>query len=85
VKASTSSSQMRNTKETDGRLRCRDAPPRSQRGLPLATLDLASMAPRSVGPLLNLEREDGSRFPSLLDPSPFCMWALVVSFSPSWT
>jgi hypothetical protein len=24
-------------------------------------------------------------FPSLLDPSPFCMWALVVSFSPSWT
>jgi hypothetical protein len=23
--------------------------------------------------------------PSLLDPSPFCMWALVVSFSPSWT
>jgi hypothetical protein len=25
------------------------------------------------------------RFPSLLYPSPFCMWALVVSFSPSWT
>jgi hypothetical protein len=25
------------------------------------------------------------RFLSLLDPSPFCMWALVVSFSPSWT
>jgi hypothetical protein len=25
------------------------------------------------------------RFPSLLDPSPFSMWALVVSFSPSWT
>jgi hypothetical protein len=25
------------------------------------------------------------RFSSLLDPSPFCMWALVVSFSPSWT
>jgi hypothetical protein len=25
------------------------------------------------------------RFPSLLDLSPFCMWALVVSFSPSWT
>jgi hypothetical protein len=25
------------------------------------------------------------RFPSLLDPSPFCMWALVVNFSPSWT
>jgi hypothetical protein len=25
------------------------------------------------------------RFPSLLDPSPFCMWALVVGFSPSWT
>jgi hypothetical protein len=25
------------------------------------------------------------RFPSLLDPSPFCMWALVISFSPSWT
>jgi hypothetical protein len=25
------------------------------------------------------------RFPSLLDPSPFCMWVLVVSFSPSWT
>jgi hypothetical protein len=25
------------------------------------------------------------RFPSLLDPSPFYMWALVVSFSPSWT
>jgi hypothetical protein len=25
------------------------------------------------------------RFPSLLDPFPFCMWALVVSFSPSWT
>jgi hypothetical protein len=25
------------------------------------------------------------RFPSLLDPSPFCMWALVVSFSSSWT
>jgi hypothetical protein len=24
-------------------------------------------------------------FPSLLDPSPLCMWALVVSFSPSWT
>jgi hypothetical protein len=24
-------------------------------------------------------------FPSLLDPSPFCMWALAVSFSPSWT
>jgi hypothetical protein len=24
-------------------------------------------------------------FPSLLDPFPFCMWALVVSFSPSWT
>jgi hypothetical protein len=24
------------------------------------------------------------QFPSLLDPSPFCMWALVVSFSPSW-
>jgi hypothetical protein len=24
------------------------------------------------------------RFPSLLDPSPFCMWALVVSFTPSW-
>jgi hypothetical protein len=24
-------------------------------------------------------------FPSLLDPSPFCMWALVVSFSLSWT
>jgi hypothetical protein len=25
------------------------------------------------------------QFPSLLDPSPFCMWALVVSFSLSWT
>jgi hypothetical protein len=25
------------------------------------------------------------RFSSLLDPSLFCMWALVVSFSPSWT
>jgi hypothetical protein len=25
------------------------------------------------------------RFPILLDPSPFCMWALVVSFTPSWT
>jgi hypothetical protein len=25
------------------------------------------------------------RFPGLLDPSPFFMWALVVSFSPSWT
>jgi hypothetical protein len=25
------------------------------------------------------------RFPSLLDPSPFCMRALVVSFFPSWT
>jgi hypothetical protein len=24
------------------------------------------------------------RFPSLLDPSPFCMWALVVSFPPNW-
>jgi hypothetical protein len=24
------------------------------------------------------------RFPSLLDPPPFCMWALVVSFSSSW-
>jgi hypothetical protein len=24
-------------------------------------------------------------FPSLLDPSPFCMWTLVVSFSPNWT
>jgi hypothetical protein len=24
------------------------------------------------------------RFPSLLDPSPFYMWALVVSFSPNW-
>jgi hypothetical protein len=24
------------------------------------------------------------RFSSLLDPSPFCMWALVVSFSQSW-
>jgi hypothetical protein len=24
-------------------------------------------------------------FPSLLDPPPLCMWALVVSFSPSWT
>jgi hypothetical protein len=24
------------------------------------------------------------RFLSLLDPSPFCMWDLVVSFSPSW-
>jgi hypothetical protein len=24
------------------------------------------------------------RFPSLLDHSPFCMWALVVSCSPSW-
>jgi hypothetical protein len=23
--------------------------------------------------------------PSLLDPSPFCMWVLIVSFSPSWT
>jgi hypothetical protein len=26
-----------------------------------------------------------SHFPGLLDPSPFCMWALIVSFSPSWT
>jgi hypothetical protein len=25
------------------------------------------------------------RFPSLLDPSPSCMWAIVVSFSLSWT
>jgi hypothetical protein len=25
------------------------------------------------------------RFSSLLDPSPFCIWARVVSFSPSWT
>jgi hypothetical protein len=25
------------------------------------------------------------RFPSILDHSLFCMWALVVSFSPSWT
>jgi hypothetical protein len=25
------------------------------------------------------------RFPNLLGPSPFCMWALVVSFSSSWT
>jgi hypothetical protein len=25
------------------------------------------------------------QFPSRLDLSPFCMWALVVSFSPSWT
>jgi hypothetical protein len=25
------------------------------------------------------------RFPSLLNPSSFCMWALVISFSPSWT
>jgi hypothetical protein len=25
------------------------------------------------------------RFPSLLDPFPFCMWTLVVSFSPTWT
>jgi hypothetical protein len=25
------------------------------------------------------------RFPGLLDPSPFCMWALVVSLSLSWT
>jgi hypothetical protein len=25
------------------------------------------------------------RFTSLLDPSPFCMWAIVVNFSPSWT
>jgi hypothetical protein len=25
------------------------------------------------------------RFPSLLKPSPFCIWALVISFSPSWT
>jgi hypothetical protein len=25
------------------------------------------------------------RFPGLLDPSPFCMWAFVVSFSLSWT
>jgi hypothetical protein len=24
-------------------------------------------------------------FPRLLDPLPFCMWALVVGFSPNWT
>jgi hypothetical protein len=23
-------------------------------------------------------------FPSLLDPSPLCMWALIASFSPNW-
>jgi hypothetical protein len=64
-------------------------------------LQIAREAPRSKGGRLGLETCWADRpgpisaqfvasfarccFPSLLDPSPFCMWALVVSFSPNWT
>jgi hypothetical protein len=60
-------------------------------------LQIAREAPRSKGGRLGLETCWDDRpgpisaqfvasftrccFPSLLDPSPFCMWALVVSFS----
>jgi hypothetical protein len=45
------------------------------------TASFARPGPISAQPTASFVR---CRFSSLLDPSPFCTWALVVSFSPNW-